>query len=181
MNQYSHQTKTLLKIFHKIFTKLLIIQATVGKAGNWNLTNWNPETFEIKGRAMTLAIVPTIQNLDIFVLISNDSWQMVAICTDFKYSNHMNTGLVRFWMVQMCPVHKWSGFRMVHHYFDICGPKPFENLTKISGFQMVDHYFDVCVLFGPFEYQTLKSPVFRWIPYLGVRYSDVYCSWVSSF
>ena len=39
---------------------------------------------------------------------------------------------------------------------------PFEIRT---GIQMVE----------PFEYRTLKSSVFRWIRYAGVRYSDGYC------
>ena len=42
---------------------------------------------------------------------------------------------------------------------------------KISGFQMVE----------PFEIQTLKSPVFRWIRFSGVRYLDGYCTLRSCF
>ena len=49
-------------------------------------------------------------------------------------------------------------FRCCHSYL-----VPFEIRTSI---QMVQ----------PFEYQTLKSPVFRWIWYLGVRHSDGYCT-----
>ena len=53
----------------------------------------------------------------------------------------------------------------LHHSYIICSNyrmqwyQPFENRTKMSGFQMV----------RPFEFRTLKSPVFRWI-----RYSDYF-------
>ena len=55
-----------------------------------------------------------------------------------QYINHLNTGQVWY---SNGPVIKW--------HFGICGPKPFENRTYLYGFQM------------PFEYRTLKSPVFR--------------------
>ena len=76
----------------------------------------------------------------------------------------------------MCPVHEWSDFWMVwvHRYKN--NGQPFENRTKMSGFRMVGHHFDICGFIIPFEYQTLKSPVFRWIRFSGVRYWDGYCT-----
>ena len=84
-------------------------------------------------------------------------------------------------MVKSCQVCKWSGFRMASEY-----------RTKKSGIRMARlrdyHYVANCNSYvlpfeirtgfqmaRPFENRTLKNPVFRWIRYSGVRYSDCYC------
>ena len=73
-------------------------------------------------------------------------------------------------MVKSCPVCKWSGFRMASEY-----------QTKKSGIQMArlrDYHSYVANCHSyvlPFENRTLKSLVFRWIRYSGVRYSNGYC------
>ena len=79
-------------------------------------------------------------------------------------------------MVQTCPVVKWSGFRM-----------PFKIRTEMSDFRMAFRHLwtqtirkpDIFVRFSN-GYDPSKSghaicPVFRWIRYSGVRFSDGYC------
>ena len=71
-----------------------------------------------------------------------------------QYSRHLNTGLVLFSngsnMSGSQMVRFSNGIDIFDGHFGVCGPKPFEN-------------------------QRLKSPVFRWIRYSGVRFSNAYC------
>ena len=63
------------------------------------------------------------------------------------YFEHM---MISILSPQCLDVPSWR-CTMFDHYFDICGPKPFENRAKMSGFRMC----------RPFEYWSLKSPVYR--------------------
>ena len=52
------------------------------------------------------------------------------------------------------------------------------NHSKIGQKCLVLEWLAIILMSGvirPFEYRTLKSPVFRWIWFSGVRYSDGYC------
>ena len=85
------------------------------------------------------------------------------------YSNHLNIGLIWYSNGRFVP-----GLQIVWYSNGglKTGPKMSALWSKMSCFQIV------CLVTWqiPSENWTFKSPVFRWIWYSGVQYSDGYCT-----
>ena len=87
------------------------------------------------------------------------------------YSNHLNTGLV--WYSNGQKVVRFANGLVFEWHLNTRQKSPvFKWLGCVITIIMLRNCHSYVL---PFEYRTLKSLVFRWIRYSGVRYSDGYC------
>ena len=106
------------------------------------------------------------------------TWKRCCYCEFFvvhwinihRYSRHSDTGLVWF---SNGP--NLSGSQMVR-FSNGLGPQTPKCHSKTGQFRPVFKWFGSTETKMPFKNRTLKCPVFGWIWYSGVRFSDGYCT-----
>ena len=129
----------------------------------------------VAGRAMSFQWEVIVITLNTETLRNLDStcmdsfWQLKK--DSLYYSNHLNTWLVCYSIVDLCPVVKWSGFQMGVWKLDWKNPiyRP-----KCSGIRMVSKV----TWLNHLNTGLPNCQVFRLIWYSGVWYSDGKCIFI---